>query len=170
VSRPKPAVQHPGAAAANRKPDVFISYSSKDVETAAAVCAALEEDGRLCCWMAPRDIPPGANWSAAIIEGIEASRVMVLIFSRHSNASPQVLREVERAVNKRLRLIPFCIERLSPCKELEYYTSAVHWFDASGGSTVGHLRRLREAIAGPALSVPPVPPSSPGPNPPARTS
>src|SRR5262249_15940800 len=89
VSRPAPAVQ---TAADNRKPDVFISYSSRDTPTAERVCAALEESGQLRCWMAPRDIPPGANWSASIIEGIEASRVMVLIFSRHSNTSPQVLR------------------------------------------------------------------------------
>src|SRR5439155_6087712 len=139
----------------------------KDVETAEAVCAALEEDGRLCCWMAPRDIPPGANWSAAIIEGIEASQIMVLIFSRHANASPQVLREVERAVNKRLRLIPFCIERLRPCKELEYYTSAVHWFDACSGPLARHLERLREALSAPATSASPVPPPNAGPNAPA---
>lgn len=147
VSRPEPAAQLPAPPPqAGGRPDVFISYSSRDVQTARLVCEALEQGGGLRCWVAPRDIPPGANWSAAIIDGIEASRVMVLIFSQHSNASPQVLREVERAVSKRVRIIPLCVERLSPCKELEYYLGAVHWFDASAGLLAGHLRRLREAI------------------------
>ena len=173
VAKPKPAAVPTGTPLPpGVKADVFISYSSKDAATAAAVCAALEEGGRLRCWMAPRDIPPGALWSAAIIEGIEASRVMVLIYSQHSNASQQVLREVERAVNKRLRLIPFRIENLPPCKELEYYISAVHWFDALGGPLAGHCRRLRDAILGvPATAAPaPPPPPTDGPNPPAMTS
>src|SRR5438552_3666559 len=66
------------------KCDVFLSYSSKDKLTADAACAALEARG-LRCWVAPRDIVPGKEWGAAIIEGIEQSRSMVLLFSANAN-------------------------------------------------------------------------------------
>ena len=59
--------------------EVFISYSSQDKPTADAMCAALERSG-MRCWIAPRDIAPGANWGEAIVEGIKVSRVMVVIF------------------------------------------------------------------------------------------
>src|SRR3978361_324462 len=95
--------------------DVFVSYSSKDKPVADAVVAALEARG-VGCWVAPRDIPPGSDYGAAIIEGINGSRVMVLIFSGNSNSSPQVVREVERAVNKQLHIIPFRIEAAEKTK------------------------------------------------------
>ena len=79
--------------------DVFLSHSSKNKTVADAVCATLEGRG-IRCWVAPRDIPAGANWGAAIIDGIAGSKVMVVILSSDSNISPQVMREAERAVNK----------------------------------------------------------------------
>jgi len=56
--------------------------------------------------------------------------VMVLIFSAHSNDSPQVRREVERAVHKQLRILPFRIEEVVPSGSLEYFLSTQHWLDA----------------------------------------
>src|SRR5215213_1012674 len=49
--------------------DIFISHSSRDKPAADAVCAALERAG-LRCWIAPRDIVPGTDWSAAIVDGL----------------------------------------------------------------------------------------------------
>ena len=46
------------------KADVFISHSSKDKHVADAICAVLERRG-LRCWIAPRDVTPGASWGAA---------------------------------------------------------------------------------------------------------
>ena len=40
--------------------EVFISYSSANIQTAQAICHALESN-RIKCWMAPRDIRPGAR-------------------------------------------------------------------------------------------------------------
>jgi predicted metalloprotease with PDZ domain len=44
---------------------VFISYSSADRKTAERICFRLEQ-ADLACWMAPRDIAPGADWGEAI--------------------------------------------------------------------------------------------------------
>ena len=94
----------------DRTHDVFISYSEKDRPTADQVCAALETNG-IRCWIAHRDILAGKDWGGAIIDAINESRVMVLVFSSNSNTSPQIMREVERAVNKEVPSSP-CVSRM----------------------------------------------------------
>src|SRR5215510_5227149 len=102
--------------------DVFISYSAKDKPTADAVCAALEGRG-IRCWIAPRDILAGTDWSASIVEAINGSKIFILIYSASANDSPQIRREVERAVNKRLAVLPFRIEDVPVSGSLEYFIS-----------------------------------------------
>ena len=97
----------------SRTHDVFLSYSSKDKTWADAACAVLERH-RVRCWIAPRDITPGDEWGAAIIKGINGSRMMVLIFSGHANASGQVHREVERAISRGMTVLPVRVEDVRP--------------------------------------------------------
>jgi len=121
--------------------DAFVSYSSKDKTIADAAVATLEAKG-VRCWIAPRDITPGKEWSEAIIEGIQQSRMMVLVFSNHANSSQQVLREVERAVNRGMPIVPFRIENLLPSKAMEYFISTHHWLDAYHPPLEEHLDKL----------------------------
>jgi hypothetical protein len=88
---------------------VFISHSSKDRETADAICAHLESAG-IKCWIAPRDIEPGATWTRGIMQGLEACRVLILVFSEHANDSDHVQREVAKAFSSGLAVIPFRIK------------------------------------------------------------
>jgi TPR repeat protein len=125
--------------------DVFISASSKDKAAADAVCNELERN-RIRVWMAPRDIVPGAGWAASIIEAIKGAKIMVLVFSSHANNSPQIEREVERAVNKGILVIPFRVENVEPNDALEYFISAPHWLDAYAPPLEPHLERLAAAV------------------------
>lgn len=125
--------------------DVFISYSTKDKPTADAVCANLESGG-VRCWMAPRDILPGSDWGESIVDGIKRCRVMILVFSSNANASPQIRREVERAVNKGVPIIPFRIEEVMPTRSLEYFISTPHWMDAMSPPLEKHLNKLTEVV------------------------
>jgi tetratricopeptide (TPR) repeat protein len=127
--------------------DVFISYSSKDGATANAVCAALEAAG-LHCWIAPRDIPLGKEWAEAIVAAIPACRAMVLIFSASSNRSPQVRREIERAVHHGVAVLPFRVESLFPTGGMEYYLSAIHWLDAFPPPPEAYLEGLVAGVSG----------------------
>jgi hypothetical protein len=68
--------------------EVFISHSSLDKPVADAVCAALEKKA-IRCWIAPRDVQPGRSFAGEITRAIQHSKVMVLIFSAHSNTSEQ---------------------------------------------------------------------------------
>ncbi|MDO9368179.1 MAG: toll/interleukin-1 receptor domain-containing protein [Sphingopyxis sp.] len=125
--------------------EVFISYSSKDRTVANMVCALLEARGHRC-WIAPRDIIPGTAWGEAIVDGIKSARVFVLIFSSHANASPQILREVERAVHHGMPILPFRIEEVMPERSLEYFMSVPHWLDALAPPVEDHIVRLGDVI------------------------
>lgn len=126
--------------------DVFLSHSHVDKVFADAICHTLEANG-IRCWVAPRDIRPAEDWAEAIINAMEAAKVLVLVFSSASNSSPQVRREVERAVNKGLHVLPFRIENVPLSKSLEYFISTQHWLDALDGKLDFHLEQLRACIA-----------------------
>lgn len=121
--------------------DVFVSYSSKDKVVADAVCATLEAN-RIRCWIAPRDVPPGVSWPAALSKAIDECGTMVLVFSSDSNRSPQVIREVERAVSKGKPIIPFRIQDIQPSPDMGYLIGALHWLDALTPPLEAHLRQL----------------------------
>ncbi len=57
--------------AAMMKFDVFISHSRHDKAVADAACAALENAG-IRCWIAPRNILPGGDWGASIVDAINS--------------------------------------------------------------------------------------------------
>jgi len=120
---------------------VFISYSQSDRDCAFELVAHLEARG-IECWVAPRDIAPSADWAAEIMDAISAARVMILVFSASSNDSPQVRREVERAVHKQLSILPFRIENVLPSKSLEFFLSTQHWMDAYTPPRDAHYARL----------------------------
>ena len=125
--------------------DAFISYCSEDKKIADAVCGTLEAN-KIRCWIAPRDVGPGRTWGSAIVEAIGESAVMVVIFSKHSNGSPQVMREIERAVNKGVAIIPFRVENVVPSQDLEYFISSCHWLDAINPPLEQHIAELADAI------------------------
>ena len=125
--------------------DVFISHSAKDKTIADAVCAMLESEG-IRCWIAPRDVTPGMEWGKCIIDAIKQARVMLLVFTANANASPQIRREVERAVNHDVVILPFRVENVLPDESLEYFIGNVHWLDALTPPMEAHLKNLAKTI------------------------
>jgi hypothetical protein len=124
---------------------VFIAYSSRDKLVADAACAALEAQ-RIPCWIAPRDVLPGVEYGESIIRAINDSEIVLLIFSSNSNSSPQVRREIERAVSKAKIILPFRIEDVIPTGAMEYALSSTHWLDALTPPLEKSLIRLRETV------------------------
>jgi hypothetical protein len=125
--------------------DVFISYSSQDKTVADAVCATLESR-KIRCWIAPRDVLAGQQYAASILDGINRSRIFILVFSSGANLSPQVLREVERAVSKGIPILPFRIEDVEPTESMELFLSATHWLDALTPPIEKYLQKLADTV------------------------
>ncbi len=124
---------------------VFISHSSKDKKMADAICGLLEQKGAKC-WIAPRDIAPGQNYGAAILDAIYFCSVMVLVFSNEANRSKHVQKEIERAINADCVVMPFRIESVMPSGAMEYFLSTEHWLDAVNPPLEEHVDRLYDAI------------------------
>jgi ribosomal protein S27AE len=125
--------------------DVFISYSSKDKPFGDAICNGLETHS-IRCWIAPRDVPPGEDFPRAIINAINGSKIMVLIFSSHSNASPHVTRELSKALSNGVMIIPFRIENAPMSESMEYLIGLPHWLDAIAPPMDQHIDVLVQRV------------------------
>src|SRR5258705_1116980 len=125
---------------------VFISYSSQDKAIADRVCEALENAG-VSCWIAPRNIDPGADFPNAIMQAIATSQLLVALLTDHAVASRHVLSEIGHAFNEKKLLLPVRLSTLALPADFEYFLSTPQWLDASSGLTDERLKRLVEATS-----------------------
>jgi uncharacterized OB-fold protein len=125
--------------------EVFICHSSNDATIANTVCATLESK-RIQCWIAPRDVLPGAIWGEAVANAIDASRIVVLIISINSCNSSQVLREVERAASNNKPILPLRIDTVAISGAIGFFVSSRHWLDAQTPPLKTHLLKLTDTV------------------------
>ncbi|MBV8856820.1 MAG: TIR domain-containing protein [Acidobacteria bacterium] len=125
--------------------EVFISYSAKDKEAADKVCDALEAKG-IKCWIAPRDIAPGATYAQAIINALTGSRLVILVFSSHTNESAHVESEIDNAYNNHVPIIRLRLENVPLSQSLNYYLSKTQWLDALTPPVEKHLGVLSDSV------------------------
>jgi predicted ATPase len=107
---------------------VFVSHASKDATVARRVVELLEDAG-VPCWIAPRDIPPGADYTQALLDGLAGAPALVLLFSAAANASPHVRRELETAVGSDTAFLPIRLEEVDPSPSLRYFIGTSQWLD-----------------------------------------
>ena len=126
-------------------PQVFISHSSQDRSAAEEICRYLEAAG-IACWIAPRNIRPGSEWTQGIMDGLQACPIFVLVFTTAANQSKHVRREVGRAFELGHEVIPVRNEDVVPSTELSYFLNSVQWFEAIRPPLEAHLEALRRQI------------------------
>ncbi len=124
---------------------VFVSHAKEDAAAARRIAAFLEAE-EIRCWIAPRDVPPGEDYGAAILKGIEECDALLLVLSERSNESHFVHREVERAVSKAKPVLPVRIREIAPSGSLEFFISSAQWIDAWRPPMEQHLAQLALAI------------------------
>jgi hypothetical protein len=123
---------------------IFISYSSRDRNTALTVCQALENRG-LRCWISCRDIGPGENFQVSIVRAIRAAKVMVLVFSANANNSEEIKKELVLAGQSQLVVIPVRVEDITPDEAFAYELATRQWIDLFSdweGAIEGLVRQL----------------------------
>lgn len=110
---------------------VFISYSSKDSKVARQIYRELEDLG-LNPWLSEIDTAPGANYAQVIPQVIEDSLAVVVLVTKDSVKSEQVLRELNLSVGKK-HLIPVNMsgrpDILKSEHAWEYYLGIVQMFE-----------------------------------------
>lgn len=151
---------------------VFISYSTKDQPQAEAVRNVIEQNG-IACWMAPRDIPGGSNYTKEIPSAIRECQAFVLMLSQNAQNSHWVLKELDNAVNEGKIILPFQLEEITLTDEFNFLLTGAQRYDAYKKKSEALQRlisRLKAIIdAGPAEAEAPqteeVPQSNPEPKP-----
>ncbi len=129
------------------KYDVFISYSSHDQKVVEGLCAYLESQ-KIRCFVAYRDILPTDVWASVIVDALEQSRMMVVVFSPHFNLSRQVDREISLASEAMKPILTFRISDDAFKGVKKYYLENINWIDAfpdpemAFGSVARHIVQL----------------------------
>ncbi|HWS64600.1 MAG TPA: TIR domain-containing protein [Steroidobacteraceae bacterium] len=134
-----------GASGAVTTQTVFLSYASHDTQIANTVCRELESRG-LRCWIAPRDVAPGALYADAIVRAINDSKVLLIVLSQSAVASSHVGREIERAASKHKQIIALRIDTAPLSPALEYFLSESQWIDVPALGMPAALSKLANAV------------------------
>ena len=124
------------------KYDVFISHSSKDLELSEKICDYLQSQG-INCWIDSRNVT--GLYARSIMEGIEQSEMMVLVYSGKANSSAHVENEIDNAFCLGKMIIPFRIEGAPYSKVLRYYLNKSHYVDGMP-EPLAALEQLRDQI------------------------
>jgi TolB-like protein len=125
--------------------DVFVSYASQDAAVANSIVENLEQHG-LKCWIAPRDVKPGAQYADAIVRAINDAKAVVLVMSRSAVGSSHVGKEIERGSSKRKPIIAFRIDAAPLNHALEYFLSESQWIEVPKLGMSAALTKLAEAV------------------------
>lgn len=121
--------------------DVFISYSSMDFAEAEYVRKNLEEL-YIPCWMAPRDIPTGANYADIIPSAIKNARFFLILVSKNSMDSDQVKNELNLAVGYKRVIISYRLDNGPLSDAFKYHLGTKQWIDAQNRQT----QAIRETV------------------------
>ncbi len=151
---------------------VFLSYATEDADSARLLCRVLEAEEGIRCWIAPRDVEAGTDYAAAILDAIKSAELVLLLFSSSTNASPYVLREIERAIAYERPVVSVRLDAATPNASLEYYLNLWQWLDAPRGieskrrEIVAAVRKQLDGAGDPSRSEPSQPAASFSPTPP----
>jgi hypothetical protein len=136
------------------------------------VCSTLEAAG-LPCWIAPRDIAPGAEWASAIVDAVGCCRCALVLVSRHSMGSRQVAREVELHDRAQRPLLAVRIDDGELAGPLSYFLLNTQWYDCTAPNALAGLPgAVHDLLSPDALEAVEERPAAPGARPesPARSA
>lgn len=109
--------------------EIFISFAIEREGFAREICNKIEKRGT-SCFFAPRDIHAGREYARELVDGIDHAKGLVLLMSKGANESPHVLREVERAVRKKVPILMYRLEDVTLSKSMEYFLMTHQWVNA----------------------------------------
>src|SRR5512135_2782225 len=100
-------------------PDVFISYSRKDIAFARLISESLQQS-QVDTWIDWERIPVGEKWWAEICGAIQNANVFMFIISKNSIGSSVCKDEINWALKNNKRIIPIIVDELEPAAVKEF--------------------------------------------------
>lgn len=89
--------------------DIFLSYAREDKERVRPIVEAIEKEGFTVWW--DENIPPGTSWRSFLQQSLDASRIVVVIWSKYSIKSAFVADEADEG-QRRNALFPIFIDEV----------------------------------------------------------
>jgi Tol biopolymer transport system component len=146
--------------------DVFVSYSSQNRDEVVKIVGALRKAG-VSVWMDEGGIEAAALWSESIVEAINECKVLVMMVSRHSTDSQNVVKEVMLASESGKTILPVYLESSEIPTRLKYQLTGIqhlevynYEFDAFKGELLRGLVRSGVKVEGYESTAVPAPYSS----------
>jgi hypothetical protein len=129
---------------------VFLSYSSSDRPLVQQLISSLEKAG-LSVWIDHQRIRGGTQWTAEIVDAIDASVAVLIALSPSSMESDHVRKEVTLAVDAKKLIVPVWIERTPVSRKLKYYLADIQQIDLASDFDAGFgelLETLKPIVQG----------------------
>ncbi|MEO0990837.1 MAG: TIR domain-containing protein [Pseudomonadota bacterium] len=123
--------------------DVFISYKREERDLADTVARALKDAGYVA--VTDLNIQKGTDFGEAIDRMIREAKVVVVLWTHASVASPWVRKEAEEAEQQGGKYLGVLVEPVT-AMDLPIYVRRSNWLDLSGTSLVDGLPDLLEAV------------------------
>lgn len=107
---------------------IYISYSSMDKNVADEVCRQLESR-EFRCWIAPRNVTARQPMSEQIFGAIKKADWILLIFSKHSQESKYVLKEMISAFELDKPIVSLHIDDSFCSGDIQFYVNGAYRVD-----------------------------------------
>lgn len=108
--------------------EIFISYRRSDEAWARLLHSLLKSEG-IEAWY-DSQVGAGQDWRTATAKALEASRIVVLLFSSSAAESNDVAKELAAATLENKLIIPVRLENIAPKGAFLYELASRNWVDA----------------------------------------
>ena len=125
--------------------DVFISYSRKDEELVKKIRAALTQ-ANISYWIDKEEIKRGTSYAKAISQAVYNSKILLFIWSEHSNNSENTANEISLALEFEKDIVPFKISKKLGPSDMTYHLLKLDRIDACPFES-HHIQELVASIA-----------------------
>lgn len=105
--------------------DIFLSYCRTDQSLAERFVSTAAARG-VDVWF-DEDIEGGEDWREKIVDAMGAAKALVILFSDHSNASRQLIKELAIADNLQKPIVPVLISDCEPKGAYLYEMASRNW-------------------------------------------
>ncbi|MDA7521292.1 TIR domain-containing protein [Verrucomicrobia bacterium] len=121
--------------------DLFVSYSSRDRNRVMPLVEALRESG-ISIWIDEGNIHAADLWSEVIVQAIADATVIIVMLSRYSTDSLNVVKEVMLASEQNKTILPIYLEPAEIPPKLQYQLAGIQHVEITGqdiGSVVSTI-------------------------------
>ncbi len=108
---------------------VFICHSHLDNAIADEIYYYLSQNG-VRCWIDLHNIPAGGTYAQYIMDGLQSSDCLVILYSKNVIESHDMLDEIQEAHSTQKRIIPFLLDDTPMLGQYRYYLARKQWINA----------------------------------------